>query len=378
MTLPEKPPAESGGGPAPLGVPGWLDFASRLHERHPRFWIGLGDRETRFLEERLAERAPDNPIYVTGLARAGSTILLELLARHPELATHRYRDFPFLFTPWGWNWFVDRAASGPGGARERAHGDGIAVTAESPEAFEEVLWTAFFPDAHNPRVCGVLDERTSNPAFERFYRDHIRKLLLVRGRPRYLAKANYDVTRLGYLLKLFPGARFLVPVRDAVGHVESLMRQHDRFSREHARDRRLLDHMRRSGHFEFGLDRRPVHTGDADAAEKVRRAWAEGREAEGWAEYWRSIYGHLAARLEAGPALRAATLVVQHEELCAQPAATMKRILAHCGLEGPEIVAQAEATLRKPGERDSMLSEDERALIGERTRDIAARLAAFC
>src|SRR3546814_14155500 len=87
------------------------------------------------------------------------------------------------------------------------------ITPDSPEAFEEVLWMAFFPDLHDPTASSVLDERTDNAAFESFYRDHIRKLLRVRGGRRYLSKGNYSVTRLEYLLKVFPDARFILPVQ---------------------------------------------------------------------------------------------------------------------------------------------------------------------
>ena len=127
-----------------LSVPRWTDFLSGLQERHARMWIGLGNFETRILSERLDKVPIVKPVYIAGLARSGTTILLELLARHPDVTSHRYRDFPPVLTPWFWNWFVDRAGNGPQAASERAHGDGIDVTAESPEAFEEVIWMAFF------------------------------------------------------------------------------------------------------------------------------------------------------------------------------------------------------------------------------------------
>src|SRR3546814_20475820 len=97
--------------------------------------------------------------------------------------------------PWLWNRFIDATAKGPAVPHERAHGDGIEVTAESPEAFEEVLWQTFFPHVHDPETSNVLGRNVSNPEFESFYRDHLRKLLWMRGGTRYLAKGNYDVTR---------------------------------------------------------------------------------------------------------------------------------------------------------------------------------------
>src|SRR3546814_17544543 len=76
---------------------------------------------------------------------------------------------------------------------------------------EEMLWMAVFGRLHDPHASAVLDAATDCPGFERFFADHMRKLLWVRRRPRYLSKANYNVTRMEYLLKLFPDARFVLP-----------------------------------------------------------------------------------------------------------------------------------------------------------------------
>jgi Sulfotransferase family len=334
--------------PPSMKVAGWMDRLSAFVERSPRFWVRLGDWETRLDDSDLGEIAVESPVYVTGLARSGSTILLELLARHSDFATHRYRDFPLLFTPRLWNWFIDRAARDMPPAEERAHADGIAVTRESPEAFEEVIWMAFFRGLHDAGHSAVLNEQSSNPAFAAFYRDHIRKLMRLRGGRRYLAKGNYNVTRLGYLARLFPGARFLIPVRDPVWHIASLMKQHKLFCGAETAEPAVLRHMQRSGHFEFGLDRRPIHTGNSDALDIVRNHWAAGRELEGWAAYWSMIYGYIADVLEQRPDIRAATLLLRYEDLCQYPRETMTRILKHCGLPAENLPELAAARLHEP------------------------------
>src|SRR3546814_21057586 len=71
------------------------------------------------------------PVFVCGLARAGTTILLETLAGHPELGSHRYRDDPFVFTPMLWDAFLARLPNERTTPAERAHADGIGVTAAS-------------------------------------------------------------------------------------------------------------------------------------------------------------------------------------------------------------------------------------------------------
>lgn len=205
-----------------FNVPRWVDVLGGFINHRQGLWIRMGGLETRLLSDEIADLPIEQPIYVSGIARSGSTILLEVLSQLEQVVTHQYKDYPPVFTPYFWNWFFDRMAKRSAQAVERAHRDGIMVTPESPEAFEEVLWMAFFPNLHETSTSSVLDHRTSNAAFERFYRDHIRKLLRVRGGDRYLSKGNYNVTRLEYLLKLFPDARFVIPVREPTWHIASL------------------------------------------------------------------------------------------------------------------------------------------------------------
>jgi hypothetical protein len=355
-------------------VSGWVDTLGGLISRHQRFWIRLGDLETRMIADDLSGVPVEAPIYVSGLARSGSTILLEALARHEHTATHRYKDYPPVFTPYFWNWFLERAQKREGPAVERSHKDGIAITPESPEAFEEVLWMAFFPDLHDPAARAVLDGTTRHPEFEAFYRDHIRKLLRVRGAARYLAKANYNVTRLEYLLEIFPDARFVVPVRDPVWHVASLMKQHALFCEAGTADPRARAHLQRVGHFEFGLDRRPVNLGDADGIRRIMDLWESGAEVEGWGRYWSQLYGYVADRLETNPRLRDATLLVGFEELCREPHRVLRAVLDHCRLPATDAFVEEQAgRIRFPSYYRPGFSDEELALIERCTARTAAR-----
>ena len=79
------------------------------------------------------------PVYVCGLARSGTTMLLRVLDQVGSLASLNYRDMPFVMAPNLW-----KRLSGFGAKEahlsERAHGDGIEVGYDSPEAFEEIFW----------------------------------------------------------------------------------------------------------------------------------------------------------------------------------------------------------------------------------------------
>ena len=365
-------------GGSDFAVAGWVDRLGGHIERHPNLWIRLGDMESRFLRDDLAALHIEAPIYVAGLARSGSTFLLEALASHEDTVTHRYKDFPPVFTPYWWNRFLGFMPKKEATPAERAHKDGIVITEESPEAFEETLWMAFFPKLHDPRYSSMLGRDDENAGFTAFYRDHIKKLLAVRGGKRYLSKGNYNLTRLAFLQKTFEDARFVLPIRAPAWHIASLIKQHRLFRDGLADNRRALDHMRRVGHFEFGPDRRPIHVGDDRAIEAIQGLWAAGSEVEGQARYWAHLHAKIADQLESDDTLRDAVLVVSYEDLCASPKPMVERLFAHCRLEISAGMANEIATrVQFPGYYQPNFSGTERAMIDEITGPVAERFAAL-
>ncbi len=341
----------------------------------PRFWSMVANAESRFFADELETAHIDRPIYITGLARGGTTILLEALATVHGVATHRYRDFPLVLAPLLWDRLLKRMPTAHIAAAERAHGDGIMVTPDSPEAMEEVVWMAFFDRLHAGGHNHVLGAEAANPRFDRFYRDHIRKILMLRGGTRYIAKGNYNVTRLEYLLRLFPDARFIVPVRAPEAHIASLIKQQALFTRYCADNPRARRHLRRVGHFEFGPDRAAINTGDDALSREIEALWAAGEEVRGWALYWRSIYDHVLARLDSNPGLRDAALLVQFETLCASPAETLQTIASHCGLDDRSGALRSFAEgIQAPTYYRPDFSDRDRETIRRETADTATRL----
>jgi hypothetical protein len=352
----------------------WTHWLGGLIERTAGLWVALGNLETRQLAERLRDVAIDRPIYVCSLARAGTTLLLEFLARHEGVVSHQGRDYPSLFTPAWWTEHVARQPRRAPEPVERAQGDGIVVTPESPEALEEILWMRFFPSAHDPAVSHLLDRATAQPAFERFYADHLRKLLWARNGRRYVAKNNYHLTRLAYLRRIWPDARFVIPVRHPVSHVASLLRQHRRFCQGVAEEPRAAAHLRRTGHFEFGPDFRPINVGDSPAAAEIARLVASD-PVRGFARYWAQLFRFLTASTAADEALGQAALVLRFEDLCSAPRRTLERIEAHVGL-APDVALLREYAdrIRLPSYYDRGLDEAEQATIWQECENTAAEL----
>ena len=72
-----------------LDVDNWIHLLGKLVFGNKKFFVNCGNLETKLLSENLEEIKIDRPIYITGLARSGSTLLLEILCKHRKFAHHR-------------------------------------------------------------------------------------------------------------------------------------------------------------------------------------------------------------------------------------------------------------------------------------------------
>ena len=331
---------------------------------------GLGDWETRRLRRELEPIRIDRPIFLTGLARSGTTILLEQLARIPGVATHRYRDFPFLMTPVFWNRFVNRFA-GNAPPVERPHKDRIQITVDSPEAFEEPIWQHFFPQVHSPTALHRLTAKTHNAEFVPFFRDHLRKILLLRQGVRYLSKENYNVARIEFLGRIFPDARFIVPIREPFTHVHSLVRQHALFCGYDQNDHRIHRYLAMAGHYEFGPQRCPIRL-DAASGDRILSAWSQNRDYEGYAIQWNAIYRQIHELRSRGDELSRRILVVRYEDFCAAPLEVMRRILSHVELSDSDLSEADYAHISPPREGNSRPDGEPREEVARETQETAA------
>ncbi|WP_147114978.1 sulfotransferase [Tateyamaria sp. syn59] len=308
------------------------DFAFASSERQ----IRLGSFETKVYRRRIDMDAARRPVFVTSLPRAGTTIMLEGLAGLPEFASATYQHMPFTLSPLLWGGF-SRAFRKAGDKSERAHGDGIEVGMDSPEAFEEMLWMAFWPRHFEGERIALWTPQDRNPEFENFFRTHMAKVVATKpGAARYISKNNANIARLGLLEQVFPDASIVVPIRNPRAQVASLISQHQRFAELHAREPFARRYMEGIGHFEFGAALRPIAFGP-------QRAGALGAEhVDFWLRYWIDAYQHVLAT--AGPQ----TVFVDHDALCTQPEAHLPDLAAAIDVQDPGEVAAIAGILRPP------------------------------
>ncbi|MEX0922142.1 MAG: sulfotransferase [Rhodovibrionaceae bacterium] len=336
--------------------------------------IALSDIEDRLYD--VPEVTLRQPVFVTSLARAGTTLLLNLLSASPELACHSYRNMPFVLCPLLWS-RLSRPFHDKGVARERRHGDGMTIDYDSPEAFEEVIWKAHWPEKYTPERILPWSAGDRDADFEAFLRQHLRKIVLLAGgggnlegeQRRYLSKNNANIARLALLQEIFPDARIVVPLRNPWDHARSLLRQHRRFIEIHAEDGFSQLYMEWLGHFEFGAALRPIDFGGWVARNRERSP----EEIAFWLVYWCNCYEAVLAA--AGPNVA----FIDYDSLCAAPEQGLSRLAAAAGLDSPADLGAQAASLRRPTDYGVIEELGEPLLtqrimrLYQRLRDAAAR-----
>lgn len=288
-----------------LGSPAVAEIAFGLDRIVSR--AGLGDPEARH-------------VFVCGLARSGTTALTRRLYASGAFASLTYRDMPFALAPNLWR-ALSRGRRKDLAPAERAHGDRIAVDADSPESLDEPFWRVFCgADYITP---AALIPHTPDDELLARYRRHVAGVLTAHGRRggRYLCKNNNNLLRLPALRRAFPLALILIPFREPAGHAASLMRQHRRFSALQREDRFARDYMRWLAHHEFGLDHRPFRL----TAHPPGSGY-EPEQAEYWLSLWIEAHEHLIRSAPEGSAF------VSYEALCEDPAA-WRRVATLAGIE---------------------------------------------
>ena len=336
-----------------------------------RTWqrLALGNRavvDVTFDMERAAfapwpdsAESADAPVFVTGLARAGTTILTRLLHEQHGMASLTYRDLPFPLAPNGWA-AVSARLERHVERTERGHGDGLVHDLDSAEAIEEVFWRHH----EGPRYAGPAGLSPTPPLPETMaaFRDYVGLVRRRNGGARYLSKNNANVLRLPALAEAFPEAVLVHPFRTPLQQAQSLLRQH-RLARQLANeDPYRGEFMGWLGHYEFGADQRPFlfpaappPNGDRDHIDY-------------WLQLWISVHTALLAQPEP---VRRRQLFLDYDALCAHAAGQAGRLTAALELDDLALDALQAAPWRPVDGVSQRLLERARAIhVGLRVRSL--------
>lgn len=206
----------------------------------------------------------DNHVFIMGMARAGTTILLEAVYKSKKFASLSYLNMPLLLAPNLWSGNKNKHYK----YIERAHGDGIMISQNSPEAFEEVFWQTF-------------DENESKVKFKIY----INLILKSCSKNRYLSKNNQNITRIKTIQEIFPKSKLLIVFKNPVSHASSLLKQHIAFIKLQKEDKFIKNFMDLIYHSEFGLSYKPIISKGI--------FYKDDKEINHWLEQWYLVYSNI-------------------------------------------------------------------------------------
>ena len=251
-------------------------------------------------------------LFIAGLARAGTTILMRQFYTRGHFCSLTYRDMPFILAPNMWR-LLTRSSQRRTTAQERAHGDGLEVDYDSPEALEEVFWRVFCKGEYiHPNY---LEPMTANREIIEKFRSFVALVIKDSKARRYLSKNNNNILRLSSIAEAFPRAAIVIPFRDPIQQAYSLMNQHRRFLKIHAKEPFSKKYMTWLAHHEFGSDHRPFNfngrTDLADDTDQLRY----------WLERWVDAYTYIKTNLPPQ------AILISYEGLCDNSATVWARLL---------------------------------------------------
>jgi hypothetical protein len=211
--------------------------------------FNLPKLNTLFYEFEKTTPSPFEPesILITGLARSGTTSLLNELEKNDKVFSLKYENMPFVLAPKLQH--VIQNLTGPKiNSIERSHKDGIFINKSSPEAFDEVFFKV--NEEKNYHFKHHLQQYTSNYIKE--YYDFIKHCLFVNQKSIYLTKNNNHILRLRQFIETHK-FKILLTFREPLSHASSLLNQHIIHTKLQTEEPFALQYMNYLGHHEFGL-----------------------------------------------------------------------------------------------------------------------------
>lgn len=267
-------------------------------------------------KKKLKKKTTDF-VVVTGLARAGTTGLTELLSRSPRFHTLTYANMPFLLSPNLW-----RRIYRPKNTtlRERAHGDNVLFGLDTVEALEEFFFKAFLDDQY------LLKDRLQKHEIpSEVYQKYIDYQNLVRPAAGtgtlYLAKNNNLLLRYSSLRSQNKEFKIILLFRKPLDHAYSLLKQHVRFSEQQGNDPFVREYMDWLGHHEFGLHHKPFALSDTFEHPKT-----SPNEIDYWLSLWIGYYSEVT-----GLPHDQNLILAEYQDFLSDPAALLKEIESRFG-----------------------------------------------
>ena len=219
-------------------------------------------------------------LFITGYARSGTTYLLNELYKSNLFSSLKYSNLPLILSPKINNIFIKIFANQNNNSSYlRAHSDGLNISYNSLEAFEEIFWKFISGNSYIKKDY-LNKHNLSNFDLEEFNK-YIS--LVTEQNKIYLSKNNNNILRIKDLSNI-ENSTFLIMFRSPLEHSYSLLKQHNNFINLQQKETFIKDYMSSIGHYEFGQDHKPFFYNNNEYKSETINYWIKE-----WTKFYTEI-----------------------------------------------------------------------------------------
>lgn len=259
-------------------------------------------------------------LIITGLARAGTTSLMNDLSRVEEFVSLNYSNMPFLMIPNTWRKIYNPKSNQ---LKERSHQDGIMIGYDSNEALEEYFFKMVAKDSYIQE-----DHLSEYDLSESDYNEYLdyQSNIKQQNEKIYLAKNNNFILRYDSIRAFNQEFKMVILFRDPLPHAASLKEKHEYYQDLQKQDPFVLNYMNWLGHHEFGSEQKVFHFKDISTDWKTDKS-----SLDYWLQIWINYYQR-ALQIE-----HKNTLFIDYESYCSSPNQVIDRILDKFSIKRGEL-----------------------------------------
>ncbi len=289
----------------------YSELSQLLHRMALNNYV-IGDKLFKKESKKITKRnliKRNDFVIISGLARAGTTSLMNYLAKIDDFKTLNYANMPFLMCPNIWKKFYKPKNNQ---LKERSHKDGIMIGLNSNEALEEYFFKVKANDSYI-KDTHLLEYSIS----EEDYSDYIdyQSIIKLDNNKIYLAKNNNFLLRYKSIQEFNKEFLMVILYRDPLTHAASLMEKHHEYKILQEDDPFVLEYMNWLGHHEFGINQKPFMFNNS-------KPFINNKESiDYWLESWINYYQY-ALSLD-----NHNTLFINYDSFCTNPKKTIEQIL---------------------------------------------------
>ena len=186
-------------------------------------------------------------VFILGLARSGTTALLNKLYSSGEFSSFLYKHMPFILAPELANLYSKFVHENE--EIERYHKDKIKINNKSPECLDEPFWLKALSSMYKEET---IDQVCISKEIIDSYNYLLYRFCKMQKKEKIIIKNNNNLVRLNSLVDSLPNSTFIILFREPLQQSYSMLQQHLNFLKLRKTDPFIEEYMNFLGHYEFG------------------------------------------------------------------------------------------------------------------------------